>query len=117
VWITNKWTWLPLYAFLIGLLIWQYRKGVWRVLVLVALLITATDRFTSGFMKPYFARLRPCHNEELTCVIDLITGGCGGKFGFASSHAANVFGITIFLVLLWRKRSLLVHWLWLWAIV
>lgn len=114
VWITGKWEWLPFYLFLIAVLVWEYRREVWKILLLIGLLVTATDRFTSGLMKPYFERLRPCQDPDILCTLDLITG-CGGKFGFASSHAANTFGVATLLALLWQKKHRLAPGLWLWA--
>lgn len=116
IWITGKWEWLPFYLFLVGVLVWQYRAEVWKVLLLIAALVTATDQFTSGLMKPYFERLRPCHNPDIACTLDLITG-CGGKFGFASSHAANTFGVATLLALLWRRQYPWAQGLWLWALL
>ena len=38
-------------------------------------------------------RLRPCHVAYLQDKIHLVVEGCGGTYGFASSHAANSFGL------------------------
>ncbi|MEM9672158.1 MAG: phosphatase PAP2 family protein [Bacteroidota bacterium] len=90
--ITNKYTWFPVYAALVVAIILKYRwEGVRIVLVLV-LVITACDQLTSGFMKPTFERLRPCHNPTIAHFVHLVKG-CGGQYGFASSHAANTFGL------------------------
>ncbi len=114
IWVTGKWEWLPLYAFLIGLLIWEFRKTSWKHILALALVITAADRFTSGFMKPFFGRLRPCHEADLACTVEGIAG-CGGKLSFASSHAANSFGCaTFFAILFWNKYPA-IRFLWLWS--
>ncbi|MGF1532255.1 MAG: phosphatase PAP2 family protein [Bernardetiaceae bacterium] len=116
VWATGKWSWLPLYALWLGLLAWQYRGQVWRVLLVLVLLITATDRISSGLMKPFFGRLRPCHEPLLDCSLDLLTG-CGGQYGFVSSHAANAFGVAMLLSLLWRQKISAVLGLFSWAVL
>jgi undecaprenyl-diphosphatase len=41
--------------------------------------------------------------------------GCGGRYGFASSHASNAFGLTTFLFLLLRKTHNQVWILFIWA--
>jgi undecaprenyl-diphosphatase len=50
--------------------------------------IGLVDYICSGLMKPYFQRLRPCHEPRLSNLVFTL-GHCGGKFGFASSHAAT----------------------------
>jgi len=91
-WITIKYTWFPLYAMLvIGIIVKYGWEGVRIVLVLVVI-IAACDQLTSGLMKPTFERLRPCHNPAIANSVHLVKG-CGGQYGFASSHAANTFGL------------------------
>jgi len=111
-------TWLPLYV----LLLWGLWKNepvkaklLWHV-VAVALVVLLADQLTSTLMKPWFERLRPCHHPDLQPYL-LLPDGCGGRFGFASSHAANTFGVATFFVLLWHKQTPWVHGLWLWAAV
>lgn len=55
------------------------------LLVMVAVAVGFTDAFNYFALKPYFARLRPCH--ELRYLIDF--SGCGGLYSFPSNHAAN----------------------------
>jgi hypothetical protein len=58
-----------------------------------------SDQFTSSFMKPFFERLRPCHDFEIGQLVHVVKK-CGGQFGFASGHSANSFGIAMFTWLL-----------------
>lgn len=90
--------WFPFYAVLIGWLIYQFRR---RAAVLLPLLIGAValaDSSTSRLFKPIFGRLRPCHAPDLAAQLSL-PDGCGGQFGFLSSHAANSFALAVFLLL------------------
>lgn len=115
-WISHKFFWLPFYLLLVYLMI---RKNGWNtlyLLVAIALVITFADRFTSGFMKPFFERPRPCHDPIIGHLIHTYKK-CGGQYGFASSHAANVFGLATFLWLALRKWYSLIGWLFLWAII
>ena len=66
-------------------------ESIWFIVGLVLVIVLA-DQFTSGFMKPFFERLRPCHDPRWQGII-MNYSGCGGKYGFASSHAANTFGM------------------------
>ena len=45
--------------------------------------------------------------------IRLVKENCGGKFGFISSHAANTFGLALFLSKIFRKNIItitLIFW-------
>ncbi|MEQ9299163.1 MAG: phosphatase PAP2 family protein, partial [Cyclobacteriaceae bacterium] len=79
------------------------------------LAVAATDQLTSSLMKPGFERLRPCHDPSLSETIRIVDG-CGGKYGFASGHAANTFMLAIFFVTLFRGNKLFL-WMILWAAV
>jgi undecaprenyl-diphosphatase len=99
---TDKFFWLPLYILLLGFLIYKSGKKSWLVFICIALLITAADQFASTLMKPLVARLRPCHDPSINYMLHLAKG-CGGLYGFVSSHAANSFALAGFISLLFRK--------------
>ena len=89
--ITERNSWIPLYLVIIALIIWKLK---WRSIPLLlgfGLLILIADQLASGFFKPYFGRLRPCHEPGFQELVHMIKG-CGGKYGFASSHASNTVG-------------------------
>jgi undecaprenyl-diphosphatase len=100
-WASDRFIWIPFYAVLVFLIIKKFGLESAYILVSVALVVVISDQFTSGIMKPLFERFRPCHNPELMEYIHLV-GRCGGRYGFASSHAANTFGAAMFLWLLFR---------------
>mgnify|MGYP003318535026 CR=1 FL=1 len=81
---------------------------------MIALTIFLCDRVTSGFINPWFSRLRPSQEPSILDQIDIVNGSRSGKFGFVSSHAANSFGIFMFLALLIKSRSLNLT-LFIWA--
>lgn len=99
---SGRLTWIPLYILLLFL---TYRQFGWRnmlvVLAAAALMILFTDQL-SVLMKYHFARPRPCHHPEFAGTVQLVDG-CGGKYGFVSSHAANTMGLAVFLGLLLRQ--------------
>jgi len=115
-WISNKWVWLPLYALLLYLL-YRHKKGhIALTLLSIAALIFISDQLASGILKPWVARLRPCYDPELADSVHLLKG-CGGRYGFASSHASNSFAIAFFCWMLLRDH---VKYIWLlipWAIL
>ncbi|EIM77847.1 PA-phosphatase-like phosphoesterase [Nitritalea halalkaliphila LW7] len=111
---THTWPWIPLYVLLSGYLIRSYGLGSWVYFVGLALVITLADQGTSSLMKPYFERLRPCHDERWVDVLHNY-GKCGGMYGFASSHASNSFGIAAFFIFGFAKKQGLMRLLWVWA--
>lgn len=112
--LTGKLIWVPLYAFFIYLIIKHFKSGSIWILAGVGLAILMADQTASGFMKPFFERLRPCHDPRLEGLM-YNYGGCGGMYGFVSSHAANTFALAIYLNLVFRNRLKGFGWLYLWA--
>lgn len=114
-WTSHRYTWLPLYAWLIFLLWKRANKIVFGLqLAAIGLSLVLCDRISSGLVKPFFARLRPCHEPALQSLIHSLED-CAGKFGFVSSHAANTFGAAMFFWLIWHKKWPIVRWLFVWA--
>lgn len=113
---TETITWIPLYAILIYLIYRTDKQGIWWILGGAAFTILISDQVTSGFMKPYFERLRPCHDDRWNGII-YNYGRCGGLFGFVSSHAANTFAIATFLNLRLKVKLPYLGWLFLWALI
>jgi undecaprenyl-diphosphatase len=115
--LTEIYCWIPLYLFLIFLMIKRFKKDTWWVLLGVAITIVLCDQVTSGFMKPFFTRLRPSHEPSLDGLIHIVDGYRGGQFGFASGHAANTFGVAL---LVWLTLKPFYKWIGLifvWAIL
>ena len=115
--ISAKATWIPLYALLIGLLVWRYRKpamtGVkWLqrvpacvvMIVAIALAVGAADFIASGILKDLVARPRPTRVPELEGVLHLVNGYRSGRYGFVSSHAANTMACGLLFSLIWRNK-------------
>ena len=103
-WISDRLIWLPLYLIITGWLIYRFKWKVVIILVMVALLITLSDQGSVHLFKEVFKRLRPCHEPEISGLVHLVKGHCGGKYGFISSHAANTFAIATFTLLIIRSK-------------
>ena len=115
-WLSDKLIWLPMYLLIIFLMIRRYKMQGVLMLVFVALTITLCDQTASGMLKNTVQRLRPSHEPSLSGLIYLSKAGPGGLYGFASSHAANVFGLATFLCfVLDSKFRYLKYGLFLWA--
>ena len=102
--VTNKWSSIPIY---LGLAILSYKQlGLKKTLLLVVavvLLITVTDQL-ANFFKNGVQRLRPCYDTDLTGLMRLVKSSCGGKFGYFSAHAANSFASAFFFCYIFRSK-------------
>ena len=96
VFASNRLVWFPVYAVLIGWLIYHFRRRALLLLPLVIAAIGLADSITSRLFKPFFGRPRPCHDARLVGLLHL-PDGCGGMFGFLSSHDANSMALAVFL--------------------
>lgn len=88
-------------AYLVLLLFLTVRGGVKGRLAafFVLLLVTATDQFSSTFVKHTVERIRPCnvlHDAN-------ILASCTSSFSFPSSHAVNNFAVAVFFIMLYPK--------------
>ena len=102
--ISGKLQWIPLYAFILGLLIYRFRlKALWITLGVVAVIVLC-DQASVHLFKNVFERLRPCHEPEIARLVHVVRDHCGGSYGFISSHAANTFGLAVFTGFFVRNR-------------
>lgn len=113
--LTRTTTWIPFYLFLLYLVIKDYKKETWIVLIGAGITILLADQVTSSIMKPYFARFRPSHEPALQGLLHIVNEYRGGLYGFASGHAANTFGIATFFWLLFQSRYKWIGFMFLWA--
>ncbi len=102
--ITDPQNWvLPLLAYIVFALGFDKKRG--RIaFVLLILAIALVDSIAGHIIKPAFGRLRPSHALE---GINLLVGK-GGKYGFVSNHAANMFALSVILGYFYPKAK---HWL------
>ncbi len=86
----------------------------WPVLLAVGLCFLLADQGSVHLLKETVCRLRPCHALD---DVRMFRTGCGGQYGFVSSHAANAFAVVTLLWMRYRKKSSLgVILLIVWAV-
>jgi undecaprenyl-diphosphatase len=95
---SDRYVWIPFYAVLIIWLLYHYQHRAKAVLPLLIAAVALADSITSKLFKPFVGRPRPCHAPDLAPLLHL-PDGCGGQFGFMSSHAANSVAMAVFLLL------------------
>lgn len=97
--------WLPL---LVPLVLWMLfrdgRRGRTTVLLLL-LLIPATDQISSHLMKPLVARPRPCRAEAGIEGVRTHGARCSRRGSFPSSHAANTAAAAALLAFRYRRAG------------
>lgn len=99
--VSGRFTWLPLYLFLIYL-IWK-QFGWIKTLIFLAIVgvcITVVDTTSVYLFKETFQRYRPSHHTFLKTRLHfyVLNNGdlyLGGKYGFVSSHASNFVALSI----------------------
>jgi undecaprenyl-diphosphatase len=105
--LSGRLPWIPVGVLLLVLLV---RRLGWREALLVVLgavlVVLLADQFSASVLKPLTERLRPCHAPDLSGYVHLPSGRCGGQYGFVSSHAANFFGLAMYLGALIGRRWL-----------
>jgi undecaprenyl-diphosphatase len=116
---SGKVAWVPVATVFVGMLFWR-NASHWReallALVAVAVVITISDQFASGFCKPFFHRFRPTHHPDFMNDVKTVFGYKGGRYGFISSHAANGFGFATVSALLFRYKPYTIT-IFLWALI
>ncbi len=115
-WISSPVLWIPLYLFFIYLIYKQYPKQWWIYIIVLILSVGLSDWVSVHLFKDVFHRLRPCHNIDLKGLVHIVNDHCGGRYGFVSSHAANMFSIATFMALMLNNKIKRISiWLLLWA--
>lgn len=113
----DKYTWIPVYFFIIAFLIYNYTKKSYYPILFLFLTVGMADATSNRLFKKNVQRLRPCN--EVTLVEKTVRVRCGSGYSFTSNHAANHFAISTFLYLLFRvyRKKWLNALLFAWAAI
>jgi undecaprenyl-diphosphatase len=116
-WFSDKLIWVPMYLLIAFFIVKQYKiKGI-IMLIFAGIVIALCDQTASHLIKNAVLRLRPSHEPALVGLVHLSKAGAGGMYGFVSSHAANTFGLAMFLnCVLDNRFKLLKYCLFIWAV-
>lgn len=90
-------TWMPLYFFLIFLVLYNFGWKVWPWILFFIATVGLSDQISSGIIKNWVARPRPCGDDVLMYKVRLLLNHCPGSGSFTSSHATNHFAMACFL--------------------
>lgn len=101
---SNKFVWIPLYAWLLYLLYKKYQKGTIIILICTIGLIFFSDQ-TANVFKELVQRYRPTHHPSFGQLVHTVNDYRGGTYGFFSSHASNAFALMLFVLLLLKPTT------------
>ena len=115
---SGRFIWLPLYLSIIYVM---FRSFPWRVnvfcLLVIALLILISDQVTGSLVRSAVGRLRPANTDNpISPLVHIVDGYRGGRYGFPSAHSANCWGLTFFIIYVFR-RHILSATLVVWSII
>ena len=113
---TSTLLWVPLFLILAWMIMVKQGPRGFITILFIGLIILVADQLSSSVIKPLVERARPSHDDILQYMVHLVDGRRGGPFGFLSSHAANTFAITSFLILMIRNKFLNISFL-AWALI
>jgi undecaprenyl-diphosphatase len=98
---STRWFWIPVYGWLLYRLFLRHgaRRFGWIVLC-VAVCVLINDQVASSLFKQWVARPRPTYTEGIRDLVHTVTDHLGneyrgGRYGFYSSHTANLFGVAV----------------------
>ena len=115
--LTGRFIWIPVIVFLLIMFFYKVPKKEGLLVTLFFILIfVLCDQISSSFFKPFFERLRPTHHPDFENYVDIVNGYRGGMYGFISSHAANAFGIAVFLSFVFKNKWVTIS-SFIWAVI
>ncbi|HMN33588.1 MAG: phosphatase PAP2 family protein [Chitinophagaceae bacterium] len=96
--------WAPVYLFLLVWMWTQFRyKGLfWCFCFFITFVFC--DYISASVIKNLVQRVRPCNDESLQYLIRRIVH-CGSGYSFPSSHAANHFGLSFFIIFTLKNQG------------
>jgi membrane-associated phospholipid phosphatase len=110
----NSIIWIPLYLFILIFVFINFKsKAMWWI-VFFLITVALTDMTGTHIFKYGFDRVRPCNNPDIIPHLRLLVR-CPVGYSFTSNHAANHFGMAMFLFLTLRhhlKNWMLIAFLW-----
>ena len=74
---------------------------------LLILCVALADISSVHLFKNVFERYRPSHNLEIQDMLNYVNNYRGGRYGFVSSHAANLFAIATFVALVISNKTII----------
>ncbi len=104
--LSNPYILVPLYVIFLGMALRKFKTRFYLPIVFIIIAFGLSDSISSKICKPFFQRVRPAFETSLSPRLpekewkkdaggkrSLETKLPGSRFGFVSSHSANVFAV------------------------
>ena len=104
--ITHRYTGIPIYIAILAFIIYKWRGNIKSTAIMifaVVLTFALCDSLSVALFKDTVQRLRPGWDPEMEPLVRMLEYK-GGKYGFVSSHAANLFGLATITSLILKQR-------------
>ena len=111
--VTSITTWIPLFLFLIILVVWLNGRKHGIRMVASALSMVVIVLLVTKLTKELVTRLRPNNDENVNQFIRILKSPV--DYSFFSGHAASSFAIAVLLYLFLRKNTPWIGLLFIWA--
>ncbi|MFN5335552.1 MAG: phosphatase PAP2 family protein [Bacteroidota bacterium] len=112
--IRNQFTWVPVYFFLLIFGYLNFRKTLIPWIGFFLLTFALTDMVSTQILKELIQRPRPCWDSYTSDHVRMLIP-CSHAYSFVSSHAANHFGMSVFLFVTLRpyvQKGLSIVFVW-----
>ena len=111
----NRYTWAPLYLFVIIFCIRNYKKNGLFIIIFLLITFGISNFASSTVIKNSVERVRPCRDIAFMDQVNSRVN-CSDGYSFTSSHATNHFAIALALIMVFHRRWKHILWLGLcWA--
>lgn len=108
--IRNQFFWVPVYLFLLLFVLVNFKSKIWWWVLFFLATFALTDIISAQVIKTLVERPRPCVDAEASQYVRMLIP-CSYGYSFVSSHAANHFGIAVFLYQ--TMKHFAKGWIWL----
>jgi len=108
-------TWIPAYALIFAWLLYKYLIQGLLMILCILVSFAFVDFISANLFKPFFARIRPCNEQDFQYFIrDIVK--CGAGYSFPSNHAANHTMLSTLLIGFLRPKPIIAGLLIFWAL-
>lgn len=115
---SGKFIWIPFYVSVAYVIFKHYCwKAALLCIAVAVVLLVINDQISSSVIRHLVRRMRPSNlDNPISHMVHVVDGYRGGRFGFPSAHATNIWGFTFYIIYIFRRHLLSVTMV-LWSIL
>ena len=105
---SRKLVWIPFYASLLFIVVVNLK---WRIALIacisIGIIFFVCNHLSAEYLRFIVERMRPSNPDNpISAQVHIVNNYRGGPFGFPSAHAANVFGLGVYIYLLLKNHQI-----------